>query len=381
MTDATTKRADLQPRQETDATKIASHSEPETHGSDDMQSASSAPFPDIQSSQKVFNRCDRFVEGWYWALPSHELRVGQVKPVTIQGRNLAIYRGVNGEPVAIDAYCPHMGAHLAEGRVEGNSLRCFFHNWKFDAEGSCVAAPCLDAPPRLCQPTFPTAEHYGMVWVWTGSTPTQPPPFVPELEGQDYQATMGNRFVKGCHPNVVMINAIDANHFNTVHNLPVQIVFRKQDLNLNAVTFSNQTRGGEASHFVRLIRPFYKNEITYQMCYWYGSTGTVTLGPDGFHFHIMFALRMLENGKTEGQTILITPRRSHLHGWLLNRVVLWLTAQVGNYFAKGDTQVFETIRFQLKTPTRADQSILQFAQHVEQQPTLAWETWQRVEKE
>lgn len=329
------------------------------------------------AQEHIFNRSDRFAEGWYWAIPSHQLRVGQVKPVTLQGRNLALYRGVNGKAVAMDAYCPHMGAHLATGRVEDNGIRCLFHNWKFDAKGSCVDAPCLNAPPRLDQQTFPTAEHYGMVWVWTGSTPTQPPPFVPELQGQVCDAVMGHQFVQNCHPNVVMINAIDANHFNTVHNLPVQIVFHKQELNPQAITFSNQTRGGDASRFVRLIRPFYKDKITYQMCYWYGSTGTVTLGPDGFHFYIMFALRMLEGGKTEGQTILITPRRSHVHGWLFNRAVLWLTAQVGNYFAKGDTQIFETIRFQLKTPTPADRSILQFVQHIEQQPALSWQTWQR----
>lgn len=326
--------------------------------------------------RQIFNNPDCFVEGWYWAMPSHRLQVGQVKPVTIQGRDLALYRGQDGQVVAIAAYCPHMGAHLAEGRVEGNSLRCFFHNWKFESDGTCSDAPCLDAPPRIRQPTVPTAEHYGMIWVWTGDRPTQPPPFVPELEGQVCHARMGRYFVRNCHPNVVMINAIDANHFNTVHQFPVKIAFEKRELNLNAITFSNTTRGGDASRFVHLIRPFYQNEITYQMCYWYGSVGTVTVGPDAFHFHILFALRMLSGGRTEGQTILVTPKRLGVPGWLLNRAVLWLSAQVANYFAKGDTQVFETIRFNLKTPTRADQSILQFAHHVEQQRSLRWATWE-----
>lgn len=327
---------------------------------------------------RIFNNPHCFVEGWYWALPSHQLKRGQVKAVTLQGRDLALYRGANGTVVAMDAYCPHMGAHLAEGRVEGNALRCFFHNWAFTADGTCADAPCLDAPPRLCQPTFPTAEHYGLIWVWTGSTPTQPPPFVPELDGQDCAVRVGRHFVRNCHPNVVMINAIDANHFNTVHNFPVEIVFEKDDWRDTAITFRNTTRGGDDSWFLRLIRPFYHNEITYRMCYWYGSVGMVTVGPDAFHFHIMFALRMLADGKTEGQTVLITPKRAGL-GALLHPLVLWITAQVGNYFAKGDTQIFETIRFNLKTPTRADQSILQFAHHVERQRALAWDTWQPIE--
>jgi phenylpropionate dioxygenase-like ring-hydroxylating dioxygenase large terminal subunit len=92
----------------------------------------------------------------------------------------------------------------------------------------------------------------------------------------------------------------------------------------------------------------------------------------------MFTLQLLEGGKTEGQTVLITKKRPGLLGWLLNRVILYITQLVGNYFAKGDTQIFQTIKFNLKTPTKADQSIVQFMQHVEQQPPLTWGTWEPV---
>ncbi len=325
---------------------------------------------------RVFNRPHFFIEGWYWALPSHQLKVGQIRPVQLQGRHLAVFRCHDGTVGAIAAYCPHMGAHLAEGIVVDNTIRCFFHNWSFDVAGRCIDAPCLDSPPGIRQPVFPAAERYGLVWVWTGNTPKYPPPYVPELGEQDCHIALGDRFVKNCHPNVVMINAIDAHHFNTVHQFPVKIVFEPKRLNENAMTFSNITRGGDASVLVRLMRPFYQREITYSMCYWYGSTGTVTLGPDRLHVYIMFALRMIEGGKTEGQTILITPKRRGLQGWIFDRGVLGLTRLVGNYFAKGDTRIFQTIQFNLKTPTIADQSILQFIDHVEQQQALAWESWE-----
>lgn len=327
---------------------------------------------------KTFNNPERFIEGWYWAIPSRSLKVGQVKPVTLQGRELAIYRGADGKPVTLDAYCPHMGAHLAEGKVEGEGLRCFFHNWKFDPQGSCVDSPCLGNPISAKVRSWPTAEKYGLIWVWTGETPRHPVPFVPELESEECDVSFGSPFQKNCHPNVVMINAIDAHHFNTVHNFPIDIVFEKQELNENAITFSNTTRGGDESWVIKLIRPLYKNEGTYKMCYWYGSTGTVTLGPDIFHFHIMFALRLVEGGKTEGQTILITKKRPGLLGWLFNRVVLWVTWMVGSYFAKGDTQVFKTIKFDFKTPTIADRSIVEFIEQVETQKPLKWESWETV---
>lgn len=325
---------------------------------------------------QIFAHQERFIEGWYWVLPSKQLKPGQVKPVQVLGRNLAVYRGENRQLVALDAYCPHMGAHLAEGKVEENCLRCFFHNWKFDDRGKCVEIPALTKPLPVSVKSWAVEEKYGLIWVWAGESAPQSLPFVPELETEAVDSLLGSRFVKNCHPNVVLINAIDAHHFNTVHNLPFDIIFKDQELYENAIIFSNTTRGGDDSMAIRLIRPFYQKEITYKMCYWYGSTGVVTIGPDFLHFHIMFALRLSEGGKTEGQTILITKKRLGWRGWVFNRLLLWLTQQVGNYFAKGDTQVFQTIKFDLKTPTVADRSILQFIDHTEKQKFLSWGTWE-----
>lgn len=333
----------------------------------------------FSSNASLFNHPTLFAQGWYWALPTRELAIGQVKPISLLGRDLAVYRTPQGQVVAVDAYCPHMGAHLAEGRVEGEGLRCFFHNWKYDTQGHCVEVPALDTALPVCIKTWQTAEKYGLIWIWVGAEAPKTLPYVPELEQVDCDYQLGSRFVKNCHPNVLLINAIDAHHFNTVHNLPLEIVFQRRELNENAVTFSNITRGGDDSWLIRLIRPLYREAVTYSMSYWYGSTGTVTLGPDFLHFYILFALRLAEGGKTEGQTILLTPKRSGCLGWAVNRGLLWVTQQVGNYFARGDTQVFQTIRFDLKTPTKADQSILQFIQQVNQQPALAWETWEPVE--
>ncbi|MBF2065187.1 MAG: aromatic ring-hydroxylating dioxygenase subunit alpha [Calothrix sp. C42_A2020_038] len=325
----------------------------------------------------IFNNPDCFIEGWYWAIPSKQLKIGQVKAITLMGRDLAIFRGQDNNVVAVDAYCPHMGAHLAEGKVEGSGLRCFFHNWKFATDGTCVEVPCLGEALPVKINTWITIEKYGMVWVWTGKAKPSPLPFVPELENSECDSALAKRFTKNCHPNVVMVNAIDAHHFNTVHNFPVKIVFDKQEKQ-NAITFNNTTRGGEDSLFLKLIRPFYKDAVTYNMCYWYGSTGTVTVGPDFLHFHIMFTLRLLEGGKTEGQTILITKKRTGILGWVFNRIVLLLTNIVGNYFAKGDTKIFQTIKFDLKTPTKADNSIIQFIHHAEKQKALLWGTWEEL---
>ncbi|AVZ31474.1 aromatic ring-hydroxylating oxygenase subunit alpha [Nodularia spumigena] len=324
---------------------------------------------------RIFNNPERFVEGWYWVIPSKHLGVGKVKAVTILGRELAIYRGKDKRVVIVDAYCPHMGAHLAEGKVEGNELRCFFHHWKFDDQGFCVDIPCLDEPITVKLKTWPTAEMYGMIWVWTGEVPKQPLPFVLELENKECDVAFGDYFLMNCHPNAVMINPIDSQHFNTVHKLPSEIHFDKQEINQNAIVFSNTTPMARNSFFLRLIRPFGKN-ITHNICYWYGSTNIVTIGTDFRPVHIMFAMRLLEGGKSEGQVILISKKRQGIFGWLYNRVVLWLTKIAGTYFVQDDIKIFQTIKFDLKTPIKADQSIMQFVNHLERQKPLMLKTWQ-----
>src|SRR5258708_4250021 len=91
---------------------------------------------------RVFNNTDQLIEGWYWLFFSKDLKKGKAKAHTFFGRELVIFRGENQKVVAMDAYCPHMGAHLAEGHVEGNAIRCFFHHWKYDSQGKCVDIPC-----------------------------------------------------------------------------------------------------------------------------------------------------------------------------------------------------------------------------------------------
>jgi nitrite reductase/ring-hydroxylating ferredoxin subunit len=327
---------------------------------------------------KNFNNPERFIEGWYWVIPSQNLRVGEVKPVTILGRELVIFRGKDKRVVTFDAYCPHMGAHLAEGKVEGNGLRCFFHHWKFDGEGMCTDIPCLDTPPSLKLQSWPTAEKYGMIWVWTGEIPQQPLPFIPELEQKECDIAISSHFLMNCHPNVVMINAIDAQHLNTVHKLPLEIIFERQQLNENAIIFTNTTPIIENSFFIKLIRIFYKNPITYSVCYWYGSINIVTVGFDFLHIHTMFAVRLNAGGKAEGQILLMVKKRQGIFGWLYNRVVLCLSRIAGKFFLMGDIKVIQTIQFDLKTPIKADQSIMQFINYVEKQQSLIWGTWEET---
>ena len=162
-----------------------------------------------------------------------------------------------------------------------------------------------------------------------------------------------------------MVNAIDAHHFQSVHKLVVKLEMQPNVLSPNCIQFSNTTPMPRSNPFLRFFAKFYSQALTYQMTYWWGNTGSVTLGPDFLHFHIIFALRPTADGRTEGQTLLVTKARPGVTGYLTNRVLLFLTKVVGNYFAGGDTVIFNRINFNFQTPVRADRPIVEFIEHYE----------------
>ncbi|MYE53293.1 MAG: Rieske 2Fe-2S domain-containing protein, partial [Gammaproteobacteria bacterium] len=65
--------------------------------------------------------------GWFALCYSDELAVGEVKPLHYFERELVLWRGEDGTPRLLDAYCPHLGAHMGYGgKVDGPHLQCPF---------------------------------------------------------------------------------------------------------------------------------------------------------------------------------------------------------------------------------------------------------------
>ena len=62
------------------------------------------------------------------------------------GTDVVLFRGDDGAPHMVDAYCAHLGAHIGVGgRVEGDCIRCPFHGWRYDGDtGQCNEIPYGD---------------------------------------------------------------------------------------------------------------------------------------------------------------------------------------------------------------------------------------------
>lgn len=60
----------------------------------------------------------------------NDLADGEGKTVTVGGKLIAVFR-CGSSFRAIDDMCPHMGASLAGGYVEGDIVTCPWHAWRF----------------------------------------------------------------------------------------------------------------------------------------------------------------------------------------------------------------------------------------------------------
>lgn len=54
------------------------------------------------------------------------------------GTELALYN-IEGKFYAIENFCPHKGAPLADGHLCGHAVECDWHGWRFDLRtGECL---------------------------------------------------------------------------------------------------------------------------------------------------------------------------------------------------------------------------------------------------
>jgi nitrite reductase (NADH) small subunit/3-phenylpropionate/trans-cinnamate dioxygenase ferredoxin subunit len=66
---------------------------------------------------------------------------GEGRAYPVNGTMVAVYY-VDGEYTAVSDTCPHMGASLASGYVEGKTVMCPWHAWRFCVkEGTWLDAP------------------------------------------------------------------------------------------------------------------------------------------------------------------------------------------------------------------------------------------------
>jgi 3-ketosteroid 9alpha-monooxygenase subunit A len=174
----------------------------------------------------------QYPRGWFMIADATEVTIA---PMTVRffGAEMVLYRGESGKVHLVEAYCPHMGAHLAKNttsyivrdkeQVQGESIRCPFHGWRFDEKGQCDDIPYSKFIPKAaCLKTWPVIERAGIIWMWHDEEGGQPDYDLPDFGNHWDEKNwvrwridhMGDLVSHACE---VIDNMVDIGHFSPIH--------------------------------------------------------------------------------------------------------------------------------------------------------------------
>jgi nitrite reductase/ring-hydroxylating ferredoxin subunit len=172
----------------------------------------------LQEARLLRDAPPPFPFGWYAVALCRELRAGAVLTRRFMDREIVVYRTESGTVCAVEAYCPHLGAHLGHGgKVCGEELRCPFHGFRFSVSGSCVYSPSGAPPPAARLGLLEVREIHGAIFVWHGPAGQVPWEIeVPDDESEWRHVKHSARHVHN-HPQELAENSIDITHFSQLH--------------------------------------------------------------------------------------------------------------------------------------------------------------------
>ncbi|MCB9666402.1 MAG: Rieske (2Fe-2S) protein [Alphaproteobacteria bacterium] len=160
--------------------------------------------------------------GWFTVAYSADLVPGELKTLRYFDADLVLFRDADGKAVLLDAFCPHLGAHLGHGgKVEEGRVVCPFHSWEFDGTGRCVRIPYGDKiPPKAAVRSWTVDEKNGHVYAWhdaAGRPPLWELPTLPEVGDPDWTELRTATWTIGTCNQEMAENQVDAAHFFYVH--------------------------------------------------------------------------------------------------------------------------------------------------------------------
>ncbi len=173
--------------------------------------------------------------GWYCVLYSDELPPKSSMPLKYFDTDLVLFRTESGRAVLFDAYCPHLGAHLGYGiheevghgaRVEGETIVCPFHAWRFNVAGEVVEIPYAEKiPPKVrgkrCIRSWSVQEANGAIYTWYHPQRVEPMWEVPDHPEASSDEQWGDQQryegLVRTHIQEMAENSADMAHFRFVH--------------------------------------------------------------------------------------------------------------------------------------------------------------------
>jgi phenylpropionate dioxygenase-like ring-hydroxylating dioxygenase large terminal subunit len=144
--------------------------------------------------------------------------------ITVLGEELVVFRDLSGAVGLLELHCPHRGTSLEFGLVGAKGIRCPYHAWLFDVDGTILETPGEPADStlkeRLCHGAYPTHEYHGIVFAYMGPPEQQPPfPIYDSFDRPGYRLMPAKKYEYPCNWLQIMENAMDPVHTAFLHTI------------------------------------------------------------------------------------------------------------------------------------------------------------------
>lgn len=323
--------------------------------------------------QRVFNNGKVLTQGWFPVCASKALKAGQSESYKILRQRIVVFRTASGKLHALDAFCPHLGADLGNGRVIGERIQCYFHQWEYAGDGSLARIPCrpsLDQGlDKVKNRSYPVTEAYGHIWVFSAPEATHALPVPPTFEGRQMSALFLKEVTLFAHHHVMMANGVDLQHFASVHQLDIDFDYRIQES--EAGVFDWVLRGELPTDTLkaRLARWLLGPTFEYRTRFAGGSIVTLTYGSDQYFkgiklpsIQILWGCLPLENGISKARIFLVTQARKGPIGKLTNGLMYFLSLLLLTMLRDEDVEAFPHMRFNTHRLIKEDASLARLIQ-------------------
>jgi nitrite reductase/ring-hydroxylating ferredoxin subunit len=117
---------------------------------------------------------------WQPVAMSSELVPDRPLRVRLLGEDLVLFRDRSGSLGLLHLHCSHRRSSLEFGIVSEHGIRCCYHGWLFDVDGTILETPGEPATSQIrknvCHGAYPTHEYKGLIFAYLGP-PDQKPAF------------------------------------------------------------------------------------------------------------------------------------------------------------------------------------------------------------
>ncbi len=332
---------------------------------------------------RVFNNPCVVTASWYPVCASRSLPVGQARSFKITFQRIVVFRGEDGKARALDAFCPHMGADLGNGRVCGNQLECYFHQFRFDERGCLSGTRGLKKPPQgVKNRAYAVEEKYGFVWVYAGGEhPPYPVPEPPGLEGEELVSVHVTGPLLHAHHHVMMAGGIDLLHFASVHGIDAAFEHTVVEHSPEVADWSVRGTFPETGLRSRLARFVLGPRFGYDARFAGGSVVALTYGPEQRlrghgralpPLHILWGCVAEPTGVSRVHIFIVTRKRRGPWGRLHSHGLLALTVALLTLLQDDDVKAFPHMRFNPKALAAEDGSVARLIRFIEGLPLSDW---------